>query len=201
MTSPQPTQQPSARRHALRDAPQQKLVFGHVVEALFLKAIKGELSVGARYRLKEVGLDLDAPLLPAYPLDAWVGFLQVASQDLFRGETREQALFLLGQRLIDAYRESTLGRAVLTMARVLGPRRTLSRTTQNFRSGNNYSEAKLVDVSAGCVELHMNEVGPYPTFTQGILTAGIRYAGAKDLTVELREHDGHACVYVLRWKP
>ena len=33
------------------------------------------------------------------------------------------------------------------------PRRTVLRATQNFRSGNNYTEARVTDVSESCMEL------------------------------------------------
>jgi uncharacterized protein (TIGR02265 family) len=93
-----------------------------------------------------------------------------------------------------------LGRAVLSMLRVLGPRRALMRATQNFRAGNNFTESKLNELGPGQFELWMNEVGPYPAFTAGIIHAGLRVAGAKDIAVEMTGYDGHACTYRINWR-
>lgn len=73
------------------------------------------------------------------------------------------------------------------------------RATQNFRAGNNYTESKLRELGPTQFELWMNEVGPYPAFTAGIIHAGLRVAGAQDIVIEMSGYDGHACVYRINW--
>ncbi len=180
-------------------AADEKVVFEQTMEGMFVRGIGTRMSPKCRGRLKSAGLDLDKKLLPAYPFDTWMKCLQIAAEDLFPTLPNAEAHFKLGQLLIDGYKETFLGRAVLGMVKVLGPRRTLVRSSQNFRSGNNYTDTKLVEVSGTCMELWMNEVGPYPTFTAGILHAAVSAAGASALKVEVVNHDGHAATYRLRW--
>ena len=175
------------------------VVFEQTIEGLFVRGLHGRISDRCRQRLKEAGLDLSRRLLPAYPFATWMGCLAIAGEEVFAGSAVDQAQFQLGELMIDGYKETFLGRAVLGMIRVLGPQRTLMRATQNFRSGNNYTESRLVERSPTDLELWMNEVGPFPTFTAGIVHAALAAAGAERVGVEVVGYDGHACSYRVTW--
>lgn len=176
------------------------LIFEQTIEALFLRALHGRLTPECKAKLRQAGLDVDQKLRPAYPFDAWMKFLRIASEELYPQETLEQGTWKLGEAYIEGFRETMLGRAVLSMLRVLGPRRALMRATQNFRAGNNYTESKLKELGPGQFELWMNEVGAYPAFTAGIIHAGLRVAGAQDIVVDMTGYDGHACTYRINWR-
>jgi uncharacterized protein (TIGR02265 family) len=107
-------------------------------------------------------------------------------------------MFQIGVDFLEGYRETFLGRAVLGMIRVLGPSRTLKRATQNFRSGNNYTESRVTEVSSTCCELWMNEVGPWPTFTAGLMHAALSNAGVEP-AITVQSFDGHAATYRCAW--
>ena len=126
--------------------------------------------------------------------------LKVVAEALYPQQPLEASMFQVGTHFLDGYRETFLGRAVLGMIRVLGPRRTLQRATQNFRSGNNYTETRVTELSPTCIELWMNEVGPYPTFTAGVMHAALSSAGVEP-TITVWAFDGHACTYRCAWKP
>jgi len=177
----------------------EQVVFEQTIEGLFIRALGARLTPSAKERLKSAGVDLSRPLLPAYPFDTWMTSLKIAAEEVFASHAQDEAMFKLGELLIDGYKETFLGRAVLGFVRVLGPRRTLGRSTQNFRSGNNYTETRVTDLAPNCAELWMNEVGPYPTFTQGILVAALRASGAQDLKVVVSKFDGHAATYQVTW--
>jgi uncharacterized protein (TIGR02265 family) len=178
---------------------QEQLVFEQTIEGLFIRGLNNKISPRCKTRLKEAGLDLDRKLLPAYPFATWMGCLKIAGEEVFSASSEKEAQFRLGELMIDGYKETFLGRAVLGMIRVLGPRRTLLRSTQNFRSGNNYTESKIVEKSPTHIELWMNEVGPFPDFTAGIVHAAIRAAGATNLKVEVTGYDGHGCTFQVVW--
>jgi uncharacterized protein (TIGR02265 family) len=177
----------------------EQVVFEQTIEGLFVKALGSRLTPRAKERLRGAGVDLSKPLLPAYSFEIWMSSLKIAAEEVFGTHSQDEAMLKLGELLIDGYKETFLGRAVLGFVRVLGPRRTLGRSTQNFRSGNNYTETRVTDLSPTCTELWMNEVGPYPTFTQGILLAALRASGAQNLEVVVSQFDGHACTYRVSW--
>lgn len=172
-------------------------VFEQTMEGL-LRAIGPRMTQPCRARLLALGLDVEAKLLPAYSFEVWMSCLLASAEENWPGEPRDQALFKVGEAFIDGYRETFMGRAVLGLVRVLGPRRALQRATRSFRSGNNYTEAKVTDVNDTCLELWMNEVGPHPSFTQGLVEAALRASGVAP-TVEIKEYDGHACTYRCTW--
>ncbi len=176
----------------------EQVVFEQTIEGLFVRALGERLTPPIRARLKAIGLDLDKRLMPAYPFDVWMQSLRVVAESLFPHEKLEDALFHVGEMLITGYQQTFMGRAILSSIRVLGPRRTLMRSTKNFRSGNNYTETKVTEITPTCIELWMNEVGPYPTFTAGILHAAMAATGARP-TVEMSGHDGHGCTYRVSW--
>jgi uncharacterized protein (TIGR02265 family) len=175
------------------------LVFEQTIEAVFVRALHGRVTPNCKARLRQAGLDLDRKLRPAYPFDAWMTFLRITAEELFPGEPLEQGAFQIGEACIDGFRETMLGRAVLSLLRVLGPKRALMRATQNFRAGNNYTESRLKELGPRQFELWMNEVGSLPTFTAGILYAGLRTAGAENVRVDLSGYDGHTCTYCISW--
>lgn len=179
--------------------PDELLVFEQTLEAVYVRALHGRLPPACKVRLRQAGLDLDQKLRPAYAFDAWMTFLRITAEELYPGAPLEQGAFKLGEACIDGFRETMLGRAVLSLLRVLGPRRALMRATQNFRAGNNYTESRLKELSPHQFELWMNEVGSLPSFTAGILHAGLRTAGAESIRIDMTGYDGHGCTYCISW--
>jgi uncharacterized protein (TIGR02265 family) len=176
----------------------EKVVFEQTIEGLFVRALGPRLTPPLRARLKAVGIDIDARLLPAYPFATWMKGLELVARELYPDRTIDDAMFQIGTDFLNGYRETFLGRAVLGMIRALGPNRTLKRATQNFRSGNNYTESRVVELSPTCCELWMNEVGPWPTFTAGLVHAALSNAGVEpDITVQ--SFDGHAATFRCSW--
>ncbi|HYI02408.1 DUF2378 family protein [Hyalangium sp.] len=176
------------------------LVYEQTIEALFVRALGGRLSPECRARLREAGLDVTQKLKPAYPFRAWMTFIRIAAEELYPGMPLAESTFKLGEAYVEGFRETMLGRAVMSLLRVLGPRRTVLRATQNFRAGNNYTETRVAEMGPARFEVWMNEVGEFPDFTAGIIHAGVRASGAKELRVELFDYDGHACTYRISWK-
>ncbi len=175
------------------------LVFEQTIEAMFHRALNGRLTPSCKARLREAGLDVDQKPRPAYPLASWMTFLRITAEELHPAEPLDQAAFKLGQAYIEGFRETMLGRAVMSLLRVLGPRRTLARATQNFRAGNNFTETRLTERGPRHFELWMNNVGRYPAFTAGIIHGGLRVSGAKGIQVTVDAYDGRACTYGIHW--
>ncbi len=177
----------------------ERLVFSHTVEGLFRRGLAGRLSPELNEQLRKAGLDLDRPLLPAYPLETWLRCVSLAAQVLYPNEPRELALRHVGERMVDGYLETTMGSAMFGLLRLLGPHRTLGRMQKNFRSANNYTEVRLTELGPREADLWMNEPGMLRYFMEGILLAGLRGAGTPDVRVELRHFDDTSVTYRLSW--
>ncbi|HEX8819399.1 MAG TPA: DUF2378 family protein [Archangium sp.] len=178
----------------------ERLVFAHTVEGLFRRGLSGRIPPGLKEQLRQAGLDLERPLLPAYPLETWFQCVALAAETLYPGEPRDLALRRVGERMVDGYLETTMGSAMFGLLRLLGPQRTLGRMQKNLRSANNYTEARLTEVGPRELDLWMNEPGPLRYFMQGVLLAGLRGAGTPDVQVALHHFDDASVTYRVSWE-
>jgi uncharacterized protein (TIGR02265 family) len=175
----------------------EKLIFDNAVDGLF-RALSGRMTPALIDRLRDVGLDLKGKRKPGYTLEEWRAILRVTREELFPGLAAAIGYRRLGELFIDGYMQTVLGSAVAGLLRLLGPKRTLVRATQNFRSANNYTETKLTELGPNHFELWMNEVDN-PDFTMGIILRGIVVAGGKDGSVRVISHDAQSCVFDVTW--
>jgi uncharacterized protein (TIGR02265 family) len=177
----------------------ERLIFEHAVDGLFRRGLAGRVTPSLKEQLREAGLDLERPLLPAYRWDTWVRCVGLTARAVYPTEAPEVGWRLIGERSVDGYRETAVGAAMFGVLRLLGPKRMLGRTRQNFRSANNYTEARITEVGPREADLWMNERGQLRYFTQGAVLAGMRGAGAKDARVEVRQFDDAGVTYRVTW--
>jgi uncharacterized protein (TIGR02265 family) len=181
------------------DAAPERLVFAHTVEGLLIRGVAGMLTDKLKARLRQAGLDLDAKLRPAYTYEEWTEFVRISAEELFPEKPWPAAYRALGERLIDGYRETLLGRAVMSIIKLRGPAKAIQRTQQSFRSGNNYTEARVEHLEPNRAELWMNETSDVRMLTAGIILAGLRATGAKEPSVEVKRFDEKGTFYLLKW--
>ena len=178
----------------------EKLVFEQAVEGLFVRALAKKMTLRCLDRLTQAGINLNKPLLPAYPAETWFRAQVIAAEELFSGDSINLAMRRLGEQFVEGFRETLMGRAVLALLKVIGPKAGLTRAARNFRSANNYTESRLTELTPTSFELWMNESGPNPYFYLGVITGGLRAAGVAEPIVEVGEFDGHACTYRVTWR-
>ncbi len=181
-------------------AAQRRVVFEHTVEGLFLHALRGRLSRAAERRLREQGLDLSKKLLPAYPIEQWRRYLEIAVVDLYPFLPRPEGYRRLGHELVEGMGRTVLGRAMVGVARLLGPRRALRRIDHTFHSADNYVASRLTELSPTCCEVWINEVMEQPGYYQGILEACLQTAGARESRVEIVSREGSGATFRVEWQ-
>lgn len=177
----------------------EQAVFESTVESLYRRGLADRVTPALKNRLRAAGIDLDRPLKAAYPRTAWESCLHATAEELYAEVPREQALFELGRLLVAGAMQTVVGKAVLGLVKVLGPRRTLSRMTRNFRSANNYMETKIEELGANSFMLWINETSNAPTYVAGTVDYGLRAAGAEGLVVEVVRREGRGAVLSVRW--
>jgi uncharacterized protein (TIGR02265 family) len=177
----------------------QMLVFGPTFEGLFQRALGNQIDSGTKDRLKAAGVDVDLPLAPTYPFDTWMQAIAICAEGVHPSLAPVEARRQLGRALVTGYRQTLVGRALLRFVKFKGTRKMLDGLRNTLRSGNNYSEVTIKDLSPTSVEIWTNVVGPYPEFTAGILEAGVEESGASSWKVEVAAHDGMAATYRVSW--
>lgn len=175
----------------------EKLIFAQTFEGL-LRSLSGKLSPQLVAGLRERGLDPGATLLPAYPQRVWIEVLSFVARELHPGLPLEAAVAAVGRSFMDGYAETMVGRAMVAMTRLLGPRRTLERVNRQFRTGNNFTETRLTLVSGTEYHLWVNEVRLAGWYV-GILSRGLELAGGKAVQVELHQRDEPGGTFRVKW--
>jgi uncharacterized protein (TIGR02265 family) len=176
----------------------QQMVFSQSVDGLFIRALGEEMPEALRLELKQLGLDL-GKILPAYPVTLWNQAVEVTAKALYPDLPLETAARRLGERMIEGYQNTVVGKAVLAMARLIGPRRALLRSRQNWRSGNNYTEVHIVEISPQEFRMTFNEKAVSKWVSQGLLYAGLKFAGANALQVEVERFTDNDATYHITW--
>ncbi|WP_164006826.1 DUF2378 family protein [Pyxidicoccus trucidator] len=181
-------------------APRQRVIFEHTVDWLLQPAVRLRLSPAAYTALREAGLDVTERLRPAYTFDTWKRSLAIIVADLYPAVSTDEGYRLLGQLLARGVERTTLGRAMVSMGRLLGPLRSMRRINETFRSADNYVESRFTERTQTSCELWINEVMDQPAYYQGILEACLELAGARDAHVEVLARDGAGATFALSWR-
>jgi uncharacterized protein (TIGR02265 family) len=196
-------QDSGARKFGAESAPQspRRVVYEQTFDGLFHIALGKRLSSAAHALLREAGLDLSRKLLPAYPVETWRRCVEIAVRDLYPEHPRSEGYRLIGHDLVEGLANTTLGRAMVGVGRLLGPTRTLRRMNNTFRSADNFVESRLTELSATRFELWINEVMGQPCYYQGILEACLPLAGARRVQVRVASQEGSGATYRIEWMP
>lgn len=178
------------------------MVFGNSVEAL-LRVLQPVLTPELEARFRQLGIDLRNPN-PAYPYELWVEALRLAMATLYPDASHDEATYRLGRAIFETYGSTLLGKALLQLLKVLGPKRGLERMARNLRTTNNYSETKLVERSVGHFELWVNRAA-FQHYFRGLLEAGLEFTGARQVSVRILRTGAeatppdHSVTFELRW--
>ena len=181
-------------------ATQRRLVFEHTIEGLFRFSLRSRLSSQGWNGLKAVGIDLSKPLLPAYSDETWKRALELTVADLYPLLPREEGWRRLGREVVNGMVHTVMGRAMVGVARLLGPLRSLRRLNNTLRSADNYVESRLTELSPTACEVWINEVMGQPTYYQGIVEACLALAGAQGTRVRVVAREGLGARLHVEWE-
>jgi uncharacterized protein (TIGR02265 family) len=176
----------------------QRVTFGSVFDGLFLKAFAKDVTPEFRARLKGLGVDLEH-LHAGYPFTVFVDVVGLTAETFFPNLTKEEAWFQIGVRNLEGFYDTFLGKPMFALLRIIGPQRTAARMKANFRSANNYSESKLVELGPRELQMWMNDSGLMRFFIAGVMHRGLQLAGAKDVKLEVLATDAEGTVYRITW--
>ncbi|QSQ20766.1 DUF2378 family protein [Pyxidicoccus parkwayensis] len=158
---------------------EQRLVYVQVVEGLLQHGLNGRVTPRLKQRLRQVGVDLDRPLLPAYPVPLWTHCLSIIVDEAYPGIPREEAFRRLAETHVQGYGRTVIGRAVFGVMRLLGPRRLVLRIPQTLRATDNYTEVELLERGPTTYEMKMNSVVEPPGYVESLFESLLRVGGAE----------------------
>jgi len=177
----------------------EELVFDSTVEGLFKRALGARFSPRSKQRLKGAGLDLDGPLQSRYPRVKYYELVKIAAEELYPGRSLEEAHYELGRAFFDGFQQTLIGKTATAMARLLGPRKTLARMTQNMQSSNNYMKTSRQELGPGKVEISLSQVSGAPGYFRGVLHRAMELLDAPNPRVRTLAEAGQGALYLVEW--
>lgn len=167
---------------------------------MFIHAFPPASHPGLAEALREAGIDVSKPLLPAYEYSVWRKCLELQRELVFPTEPLEVSSRRQGERYVEAYFERTmLGGPLKLLLRALGPRRTLERLALNFRSANTFSQTSMKTTGPNRGIIEVNDIfSRSPAYVVGMLEKGLQLIGASG-TVETLRHEGDAATFSVSW--
>jgi uncharacterized protein (TIGR02265 family) len=177
---------------------EQQLWFSHTIQALFVTGLGARLTPDVRQRVEAHGIAL-GKLAPAYPITQVVAACRAILPMLYPRLSESDGFRQLGVSFMQGYAESLVGRAMVQMMKLIGPRRTLERMQKNFRTGGNYLETRFKVLAANEVELWINDVTEMPGFYAGMIEEGGRMIGTKNLRIVSTPDVGPAWTLLVSW--
>lgn len=187
------------------------VIFSTVVEGA-RKAFERQLTPELLAKLEAAGIDFLDPQ-PAYAMATFLRALAVLADAVLPGQAPEEQHRQLGRGFMQGYVDTTLGRAVLAMARVIGVRRTLLRIGRTLKTTGNYVDAEVRDDGPDAVHVTVTvrpEFRAHITpawdavawYRRGVFEGTLERLGV-DGTVELLDTGQGAAVveYRITWKP
>lgn len=171
------------------ESEKERLVLAPAVEALLIRGLDGRLSPELKASLRELGFDLDRPLLPSYPAAHWDQAVEMLARALHPELDEGTAHFRLGERLIWGLESTYVGRAMMAFTRLVGPRRAIFRMPSTVKMGSNFIEATVKELGPAEFEIFHAPIENHPEFLRGTIVASLQCAGGRDVVVELTERD------------
>ncbi|MBE2253419.1 MAG: DUF2378 family protein [Myxococcus sp.] len=169
----------------------------HTMEAQFLNAFpQTPPAVLEAYRA--AGFD-PARKLPAYEYAIWRRCLAVQREAFFPGLPPDEGYEALGRQYSASYLETTMGRALSVLLKLLSTRRMFGRLERVFRSGNTFSRVSVSDESPSELLLEVNDVFcESPRYLVGMLERGFAAFG-REVKLTPRAHAQDRATFHVRF--
>lgn len=118
----------------------QVMALQSLFEGLFVRALQP--SGAFKDRLREKGFDLSRRL-PRYPVQVWVDCVDVAIAELHPELPRPEAWSAIGDRFVEGYFQTLVGRMIATTLPFLSPKTFVGRSPRFISTGLDGAELEL----------------------------------------------------------
>jgi uncharacterized protein (TIGR02265 family) len=175
------------------------VIYSHAVKSFLEHVVvrRGLLDADLRRDLTALGLDLAKPR--DVNLDTWVKALHLVAAKILPGATREAALEEVGREMFRGYVTSVVGRAMLLVLKLQGPRRSLLAIASNYSTADNVTKVATRELGPKEIELTFNQSGGVPTYVRGLILEAMATVGATGCRADFTTRPNGDEVFVVRW--
>lgn len=161
--------------------------FDHSVRGLFVHALGERLTPALRQQLAALGIDLEQPLLPAYPAELFRAAVELVGAALYPELPVPQVHFRMGAHALVGFQKVAVGESMFEYLKVITPERSLQRMERNLRAAMNFVELQVQQIAPTTWDLTLKDTAGMPEFFRALLEKGASAAGRGHVTVTLVE--------------
>lgn len=176
-----------------------RVVFNSGFEALFSREIRGKVTPTIDQAIKALGVNLDKPFQPAYPVETWAALLDLLGKHLYPDDSTPEAYRKLGRSTIVGFGETLAGRALFPLLRLIGPVRALDRASRNYAATNNYTKVVLTRVGPTSFNFYLNEKHTLPQYDMGVVEEMLSQLHVASPQVTLKTQDAEGFTMAIHW--
>jgi uncharacterized protein (TIGR02265 family) len=180
---------------------EQKLVFEQSIEGMYLKGHPELLSPQVKEAIRAVGIDLDQKLKPFYPSELVNEASRVFRKLAYAREPDDaKAYTRMGERIVDGYFNTVLGKAMVSVLKLFGAKRIVGRLPMTLKSGTNFQVVTLEWKGETEAWLTLADTEPDPHVNVGVLQRSFtHWFGVPSMKVSVVEHARPKATYRLNW--
>ena len=176
-----------------------RVAFEASVESL-LYGLRGNLTPALKARLHAVGLDVDKPPTGAVPATTWARWIDAAAAEVFPELPEAEAHRRIGMLALDGFKDTVIGKALMAILKLIGPRRSMHRLARNYRTVNNFCEPEVVELAPNRFTVTFRDAIGMPGYWAGTLQSAAEMIGVPEPKVSVVKHEPPACVLEVVWR-
>jgi uncharacterized protein (TIGR02265 family) len=148
------------------------LVDAAVFEGMFIRAVQPDPEFAAE--LREAGFNL-AKIQPRYPAPVWVKALQIARRRLYGDQQEEAGYRSLGNRFVEGYFETIIGKILSIPLALVSPDRVIQRLPKTWKAARpDVNVDPPVKEGPQRWRVHFHDQHSVPGFVAGIVEGASR---------------------------
>lgn len=175
------------------------VVYRHAVEAFVQHIIVRHHLLTAEFakEMLAIGIDLYKPR--DAQADAWIVLLRKTSAKLSPGASEADAMERIGHEMLRGLFETLVGKGLLMVMKLLGPKRALLRIAESYKTSDNITQVTTTEVGPTHVKLSFNTVGGCQTYVRGLLSEAMVTMNVKQSDITFSERVDGGTDYDVKW--
>ncbi|MGV3624014.1 MAG: DUF2378 family protein [Archangium sp.] len=175
------------------------VVFRHAVESFLANVVKrnGLLTPDFEAELLSIGFDVNKPR--DTDAEVWLALLRKTAKRLEPNAPEADALERVGREMLRGLFDTLVGRGMLMVMKLLGPRKALLQIAESYKTSDNITKVTTQELSPTHVKLSFNSVGGVPTYVRGLLREAMHALKVRDGGITFLERADGGTDFEVKW--
>lgn len=175
------------------------VVFRHAVESFLAHVVRrnGLLTDDFVAELAALGFDAHKPR--DTEAEVWISMLRKTAKRLSPDAPEAEALERVGREMLRGLFETLVGRGMLMVMKLLGPRKALLQIAESYKTSDTITKVTTHELSPTHVKLSFNSVGGVPSYVRGLLMEALDALKAKNGVITFLDRADGGTDFEVKW--